>query len=129
MSIVTFPNIFFACMLFLRLPRIFFSLPYQITLKFDISRNKFPFTLNNSFLFCQQSRVKGKKEMFSLCKSFNSFFILSCLLSQLLAVAYMSLFLLMLCCHIQKQYLWEEKKVVDKNFKFCSRVVARYVFA
>lgn len=88
----------------------FFSLPHQITLKFDISRNKFPFTLNNSFLFCQQSRVKGKKEMFSLCKSFNSFFILSCLLSQLLAVAYIWVFFCWCYVVTFKSNICEKKK-------------------
>lgn len=129
MSIVTFPNIFFACMLFLRLPRIFS--PCHIKSHWNLIYREINFLSLSIILFCFASKAewKEKKKCFRYANHltpFSSF--LACYLSFLPSHIYESFFVDVMLSH-SKAIFVRRKKVVDKNFKFCSRVVARYVFA
>lgn len=102
-------------MLFLLLPGIFCSLPHQITLKFDISRNKFPFTLNNSFCFASTAEREKKTKCFRYANHLTPFpSFLACYLSFL--SSHMSLFFVDVMLSHSKAIFVRRKKVVDKNF-------------
>lgn len=108
-----YPNIFsLPCFLF-------FISPCHIKSHWNLIYRKinFPFTL----FFVLATEKSKKVEMFSLCKSFNSFFILFLCLSLLLLIFFLMLLLLCYVVTFKKQYSWEEKKVVDKISFRCAR--------